>query len=54
MYDCRTSEVVRVGSDSEVLLIFVTLYSESSKINISERHKIIKIWGGWVEKVSKK
>ena len=52
MCDFRTAERVRIVSDSEVFVTLVILYSENSKINIFERHKIIKIWRR-LEKLSK-
>jgi hypothetical protein len=38
----RRADVVFVLSDSEVLVMFVTLDHENPTINISERNKIIK------------
>ena len=41
MGDCRRVEGVSVVSDSEVLVMFVTLYSEEPARIISGRHKIV-------------
>jgi hypothetical protein len=38
---CGTGECVRVFSNSEVLVMIVTLGGECTAIIISERHKII-------------
>jgi len=38
----RTADVVSVVSDSEVLVMFVSLDREDPTRNISERNKIIK------------
>ena len=37
----RTEEGVIVESESEVLVMVVTAYSENTASNISERHKIV-------------
>ena len=43
----RRAFVVFVMSGSEVMVMFFTLDHENSKINFSERNKIIKSeWGG--------
>jgi hypothetical protein len=41
---CRTAERVRVVSDSEELVVFVTLYGEYLASNISETHRKILSW----------
>jgi hypothetical protein len=41
MGDGTTAEGVGVVSDSEVLVMFVTLYSEDTERIISEKHKIV-------------
>jgi len=38
---CRTAESLRVVSDSEVLVMFVTADGEGTAGNISERHEIM-------------
>jgi hypothetical protein len=39
---CRTADGVSVVSDSEVVVMFVTVDGEDPARNISERHKIVK------------
>jgi hypothetical protein len=43
----RTAEGVSVGSDNEVVVMFVTLDGEDSATYILERHKILESWGVW-------
>ena len=51
MVVCRTAKVVRVVRDSEVLGMFLTLHSEETARNISE--KCIRDKGAVLEKESK-
>ena len=38
--------MVSVVSDSKLMVMFVSLYGEKTKINVSERHKIKISWRG--------
>jgi hypothetical protein len=50
MVECRTADGVRAVSDSEVLVVFVTLNTEGTARNISETHKIVYLSEAYREK----
>jgi hypothetical protein len=41
MRNGRTAKIVRIVSESELLVMFITVDVEGNGINISESHKII-------------
>jgi hypothetical protein len=47
MWVYRTPEGVRVLSDSDLLVMFVTEDGEGIVRNISGRHKIVQSWKVW-------